>query len=37
MPPKFFGKWRDTEALLGQKRGFFFKKKILEKIHSESH
>ena len=34
---KCFGIWRVTEAILGQKACFFFKKHILEKIHNKSH
>ena len=34
---KSFGIWRVTEAILGQKTCFFFKKHILEKIHNKSH
>ena len=34
---KSFGIWRVTEAILGKKNVFFFKKHILEKIHNKSH
>ena len=34
---KSFGIWRVTEAILGKKTCFFFKKHILEKIHNKSH
>ena len=34
---KSFGIWRVTEAILGQKTCFFFKKHILEKIHNKSN
>ena len=37
MPPKSFGLWRVTEAILSQKTWFFFKKHNLEKIHNKSH
>ena len=34
---KSFGIWRVTEAILGQKTCFFFKKHILEKNHNKSN
>ena len=34
---KSFGIWKVTEAILGKKCVFFFKKHILEKINNKSH